>query len=186
MEVKNCHFPLSHQNMHHQEVFYRIEPVCNSFGQELLRVGVCEILTSQILSSFMSCMFGSAILHSSVWLGCARMCLVSFCLQKSSQGHALGNFLHLVIPALVRLCDEERADDVSDNSIRERSIRALGELSTALHYPHLLSRIVHPLLRISCTSRGCQMTVIATDSSLRLGRFFVLELCHGSPYVSFC
>lgn len=64
-------------------------------------------------------------------------------------GHALGDFLHLVILALVRVCQEEELDASGQGpSTREYAIRALGELSKVLHFPHLLGRVVHPLLRI--------------------------------------
>jgi len=62
-------------------------------------------------------------------------------------GNALNDFLHIVIPSLVQCCEQESLDS-GDLANRECAIRALGELSTVLHFPHLLGRVVHPLLRI--------------------------------------
>jgi len=86
-------------------------------------------------------------------------------------GPALGNFLHLVIPALVRRCVEEGDGEVEDQAVRQKAIRALGKLSTVLYFPHLLSRVVHPLLRILDTAGAGSTTELLQASVDTLTQF---------------
>lgn len=99
-------------------------------------------------------------------------------------GHTLGDFLHLVIPALIRRCEEEGDCESTDLSIRECAIRALGELSKELQFPHLLSRVVHPLLRIlDAPSSHSELKDASIDTLVQLHRAFDGELSIFLPQI---
>eukprot|EP00742_Colponemidia_sp_Colp-10_P007030 GILJ01007544.1.p1 GENE.GILJ01007544.1~~GILJ01007544.1.p1 ORF type:complete len:2402 (-),score=355.14 GILJ01007544.1:281-6541(-) len=59
-------------------------------------------------------------------------------------GSSVDDYLYLVIPALVKLCEQDDAT----LSIRQATIQTLGRLCRTLNFSDYASRIIHPLVRI--------------------------------------
>lgn len=79
-------------------------------------------------------------------------------------GHNLEDYLYLVIPAIVRVCEQH---DVS-TEVRSTAISALSKLSRVLNFGDYASKIVHPLVRIIDEQTDLQNPVLDALCSLAL------------------
>jgi FKBP12-rapamycin complex-associated protein len=60
-------------------------------------------------------------------------------------GTNLDDYLHLIIPAVVKLVEQA---DVIDSQVRMLATQTLGRLGNKLNFSEYASRIIHPLARI--------------------------------------
>jgi FKBP12-rapamycin complex-associated protein len=89
-------------------------------------------------------------------------------------GSNLDDYLHLVVPAIVKLVSQTESDDV-----RLVAVTAIARLARILNVSEFASRIIHPLARL-----------IQSESSLELKNGAMAAICHivyqlGADYATF-
>ena len=60
-------------------------------------------------------------------------------------GTNLDDYLHLIIPAVIKLVEQA---DIIDSQVRSQAIKTLGRLCQKLNFSDYASRIIHPLSRV--------------------------------------